>query len=212
MNSQTYFISVNAAVDVGWLHTYELVKQQNTTGPCLSSVCIRLQGPQLIKVQTDLNHPHRYVSLNRAKLPLSGLDRFPRPTTSSGRKLGSSRRHLLGSGLRHPPWEEGSHKLSLQMLRNNGITTVQELKSVEKQTPTLTINGSKSKQIIVLFFDILNGDNFLVGTRGEVQVFLLCWILLKAASVHLLVDFIRTAFPQPSCVSMQLFLVGFGGR
>lgn len=56
--------------------------------------------------------PHGNVRLNRAKLPpppvSSGLVRFPRPTTSSGMKLGSHRRRLFGSDLRHPPWEEGA--------------------------------------------------------------------------------------------------------
>ncbi len=51
--------------------------------------------------------PRRDVRPNWAKLPpppaSSGLGRFPRPTTSSGRKLGSHRRRLFGSGLRHPP-------------------------------------------------------------------------------------------------------------
>lgn len=62
-------------------------------------------------VHTSKRKPKsRHIRLNRAKLPPSaswGPDRFPRPTISSGRKLGSYRRHLFGSGLRHPPWEEG---------------------------------------------------------------------------------------------------------
>lgn len=81
--------------------------------------------------------PRGDVRLNRAKLPpppaSSGLGRFPRPTTSSGRKLGSYHRRLFVSGLRHPPWEEGTHKLSLQLLRNNRNVPIQKCKITGKQ-------------------------------------------------------------------------------
>lgn len=147
----------NIIMDRAKLPHRHFIPKSSTICPQTSTVhsvrTTRTEG----QIQTDA---HTATSRpNRAKLPPPpaslGLGRFPRPTTSSGSKLGSHRRRLFGSGLRHPPWEEGTHKLSLQMMRNNRNVPVQKWqnhwKNTKKDTYTYdTINGMKLWQIIVL--------------------------------------------------------------
>lgn len=77
-----------------------------------------------------------------------GPRRFPRATTSSGRKLGSYRRRLFGSGLGLPPRGRGD----AQTPRNNGDVLIQN----REDTYTdywwqITSRGRKSLHIFAQF-------------------------------------------------------------
>lgn len=118
--------------------THTEASAQNTTNNAdLSSPTSTFSVKHLNGGLDPDRHPHCNVSLHWAKLPpppwSMGADHYPRPSTSSGRELGSYHCRLFGWALRHPPWVEG-------MLRNNYSILIQDLENnwKIKRTPTHT--------------------------------------------------------------------------